>query len=95
MRRAALRSAAGQATIEALVAVPLLLAVALVALQMAGVIGAALEADRVARVEAIDAAAAGRAVEVRRAVEAVDLLPGPGRLTIERRLVSDCLPDAC
>lgn len=75
----------GQAALELLGALPLLLAVALVAWQLVAVLGAAQHATERARVEALRSAGSGGVVTVRAEVKVPSFLPGTGGLTVTAR----------
>lgn len=83
MRR---RPAPGQAALEVLALVPLLLVAALLAWQLAAVVGAGMRAQERVRAEALQAGAAGGGVRTLGAVEPVPgLLPGVRGMSIRAR----------
>lgn len=75
----------GQVALELLAALPLLLAVALVAWQLVAVLGAALDATERARVGALRSAGSGGVVAVHEVVKVPSFLPGTGGLKVAAR----------
>jgi hypothetical protein len=75
----------GQAAIELLAALPLLLAVALVAWQLVAVLGAAQNATERARIEAIGASGNEGTVTIERTVTVPSFLPGTRGLKVTAR----------
>jgi hypothetical protein len=84
--RRARGSARGQAAVEVLALLPLLVVVALLGWQLAAVVTAALQADERVRAEALGARAAGRVVVVDAAAPAPAFLPGARGLRVPARL---------
>lgn len=83
-RRAAATS--GQAAIELLVAIPVLVAIGLIAWQLVAVVAAGLRAEQRVRAEALRAAGEpGRTVAVSARERVPALLPGLGELRLEAR----------
>ena len=84
MRRRAGRE--GQAAVELLVAIPLVVLAALMAWQLVAVLGAGMRAEQRVRAEALRAVGAtGRTVVVSAAARVPTVLPGVDGLTIRSR----------
>ena len=83
MRR---RDRTGQAAVEVLALVPLLVVVALIGWQLAAVVTAALRADEGVRQDALGARGAGRVVVVDAAMRVPSFLPGVRGLRVPARL---------
>lgn len=79
------RGQRGQVALELLGALPLLLAVALVAWQLVAVLGAAQDATERARVEALRSAGSGGVVTIREEVKVPSFLPGTSDLKVTAR----------
>lgn len=75
----------GQAALELLAALPLLVAVGLLAWQLVAVLGAAQEATGRARTGVLRASGDGSTLTIERAVRVPSFLPGTGALTVTAR----------
>jgi len=75
----------GQAALELLAALPLLVAVGLLAWQLVAALGAAQEATERARAGALRASGDGRTLTIERAVRVPSFLPGARGLTVTAR----------
>ncbi len=80
------RAGRGQAAVEVLALLPLLVVVALIGWQLAAVVSAALRADERVRREALGASGAGRVVVVEEAVRVPAFLPGVRGLRVPARV---------
>ncbi|MGE0028819.1 MAG: hypothetical protein AB7U07_17150, partial [Thermoleophilia bacterium] len=80
------RAGGGQAAVEVLALLPLLLVVALVGWQLAAVVTAALRADEQVRRDALGASGAGRVVVVDAAARVPAFLPGMRGLRVPARV---------
>ncbi len=86
MTRRRCRAGRGQAAVEVLALVPLLVVVALLGWQLAAVVTAALRADEQVRRDALGASGGGRVVVVDAAVRVPAFLPGVGDLRVPARV---------
>lgn len=86
MTRRRCRAGDGQAAVEVLALLPLLVVVALVGWQLAAVVTAALRADEQVRRDALGASASGRVVVVDAAVRVPAFLPGVRDLRVPARI---------
>lgn len=76
----------GQAVVELLAMIPVIVLAALLAWQLAAVLGAGMRAQERVRADALRAASApGRTTAVIAAVEVPRVLPGVGRMTVRAR----------
>lgn len=80
------RAGRGQAAVEVLALLPLLVVVALVGWQLAAVLSAALRADERVRDDALARSGAGRVVVVDAAVRVPAFLPGVRDLSVPARV---------
>ena len=80
------RDGRGQAAVEVLALLPLLVVVALVGWQLAAVVTAALRADERVRRDALGAAGGGRVVVVDTAVRVPAFLPGVRGVRVPARV---------
>ena len=83
MRR---RGGRGQAAVEMLALLPLLVVVALLGWQLAAVVAAGMRAQDEVRAAALGATGSGRVVTVEAAADAGVLLPGLGRVRVPARV---------
>ena len=86
MTRRRCRAGRGQAAVEVLALVPLLVVVALLGWQLAAVVTAALRADEQVRRDALGATGGGRVVVVDTAARVPAFLPGVRDLRVPARV---------